>query len=134
MVAAFDGRLDLRLSQQAKGLIDVRAFWITLFIAGLIGGATVRTLAEEAPTFAIVIKDHRYEPAEIKVPAGKPFVIKIKNLDPTAEEFESRALKVEKVIAGGSEGTVRARGLAPGRYEFIGDYHPDTANGVLIAE
>src|SRR5260370_273328 len=98
-------------------------FWRVLFLAGLLGGAIVPVLAEEASTFEIVIKDHRYEPAEIKVAAGRPFVIRIKNLDPTAEEFESPALKVEKVIAGGSEGTVRARGLAPGRYEFIGEYH-----------
>jgi Cupredoxin-like domain len=90
--------------------------------------------AEEPATFSIAIKDHQYEPAELKVPANKPFAIKITNLDATAEEFESHEMKIEKVIAGGSEGTVRILGLDPGRYEFIGEYHAETANGVLVAE
>ncbi len=46
----------------------------------------------------------------------------------------SSALKVEKVIAGGGEGSVRLRPLDPGRYPFMGEYHADTAKGVVIAE
>ena len=91
-------------------------------------------LAAEPPTFELTIKDHRYEPAELKVPAGKPFVIRIKNLDATVEEFESPALKIEKVIAGQAEGLVRSHGLDRGRYDFIGEFHSDTAKGVLIVE
>ncbi len=96
--------------------------------------AITPALADEPPTIDITIKDHRYEPSELKVPAGQPFVLKIKNLDASAEEFESSKLKVEKVIAGGGEGRVRVRSLDPGRYEFIGEYHADTARGVLVAE
>jgi hypothetical protein len=29
---------------------------------------------------------------------------------------------------------VRIGPLAPGRYEFIGEFHADTAKGVIIAE
>jgi hypothetical protein len=29
---------------------------------------------------------------------------------------------------------VRLRPLAPGRYPFAGEYHSDTAQGVMIAE
>jgi hypothetical protein len=29
---------------------------------------------------------------------------------------------------------VRLRPLAPGRYAFMGEYHSDTAKGVVIAE
>ena len=68
------------------------------------------------------------------VPAGKPAVLNIKNEDATAEEFDSSALKIEKVIGGGNEGTVRLRPLDPGRYPFMGEYHSDTAQGVVIAE
>ena len=46
----------------------------------------------------------------------------------------SAALKVEKVFAGNSEGIIRISPLDKGRYEFIGEYHSDTAKGVLIAE
>ena len=63
--------------------------------------------AEEPPMIAVTIKDHRFIPSEIHVPQGKPFTLKITNDDPTPEEFISTALKVEKVIVGGTYGTVR---------------------------
>ena len=92
------------------------------------------TLAQDAITIDIVIKDHKFQPAEPRAPAGKPIVLRVKNQDPTAEEFESNSLKVEKVIAGNSEALIRIRPLAPGRYTFFGEYHEDTAQGALIAE
>jgi plastocyanin len=111
----------------------VRALWQVLAAAILTTPAP--TFAAEAVTLDLTIKDHRFEPTELKVPAGTPFVIRITNMDPTAEEFDSSALKVEKVIAGNGEGLVRKNhGLGAGRYEFIGEYHPDTAKGVLVAE
>ena len=50
-----------------------------------------------------------------------------------AEEFDSTALKVEKVVAGNSRGNVRIRALAPGNYPFMGEYHSATAQGVVVA-
>ena len=91
-------------------------------------------LAEEPTQVELIIKDHRFAPAEIHVPAGKPTVITVRNQDETAEEFDSTALKVEKVVAGGGYGTVRLRPLAAGRYPFIGEYHAATAQGVVIAD
>ena len=82
----------------------------------------------------LVIRNHKFEPQEIRVPAGKRVSIYVSNEDATPEEFESAALKVEKVIAGKSKVLVRIGPLAPGRYEFIGDFHADTAKGVMIAE
>jgi hypothetical protein len=104
-------------------------------LVGVALATPLHAFAAEPLTLALTIRDHRFEPAELKVPTGQPFVIRIRNLDPTAEEFESPALKVEKVIAGEGEGLVRnSHGLAAGRYDFIGEYHSDTAKGVLIAE
>jgi plastocyanin len=93
--------------------------------------ASVHAVAQE---FNIVIRDHKFEPQEIRVPAGKRVSIYITNEDASPEEFESRTLKVEKVIPGKSKGVVRIGPLAPGRYEFIGEFHADTAKGVVIAE
>jgi hypothetical protein len=91
-------------------------------------------LADEPTQVELIIKDHRFSPAEIHVPAGKPTIITVRNQDDTAEEFDSTALKVEKVVAGGSYGTVRLRPLGHGQYPFIGEYHADTAQGVVIAD
>jgi hypothetical protein len=56
------------------------------------------------------------------------------NEDSTTEEFDSKALKVEKVVAGNSTGNVHLRPLSPGRYPFMGEFHSATAQGVVIAE
>jgi hypothetical protein len=105
---------------------------LALVILGL--GSVCAVAAEEPLTIEVTLKDHRFTPAEIHVVSGKPTVLRVKNEDATAEEFESSALKVEKVIAGHSSGIVRLRALAPGRYPFAGEFHDDTAKGVVIAE
>jgi hypothetical protein len=68
------------------------------------------------------------------VKAGKPIQLLVKNNDSTPEEFDSHDLKTEKVIAAGASSVIRLRSLAPGRYKFSGEYHSDTAKGVLVAE
>ncbi len=98
------------------------------------GFCPFRPAAAEDTIINVTIKDHQFSPSEIHVKAGQPAQLKIKNEDTTAEEFDSSALKVEKVIAGGKEGTIRLRALQPGRYPFIGEYHESTAKGVVIAE
>jgi plastocyanin len=82
----------------------------------------------------LVIRNNKFEPEEIRVPANKRVSIFVTNEDATPEEFDSTALKVEKVIPGKSKGLVRIGPLVPGRYEFIGEFHADTAKGVVIAE
>ena len=68
------------------------------------------------------------------MPANKRVTITVINDDATPEEFESKALKVEKVIPGKSKGVVRIGPLKPGRYPFVGEFHEDTAKGTVIAE
>jgi plastocyanin len=81
----------------------------------------------------ITIREHKFEPAEIKVPAGKKLKLVIDNQDATAEEFESYELNREKVVPAKSQATLFVGPLKPGRYPFFGDFNKETANGVLIA-
>lgn len=90
--------------------------------------------AEEPLTYTITIKDHRFDPAELKVPAGKKIKLVVKNEDKTAEEFESHDLHREKIIAGGAEASFTLRPLDKGTYTFFGEFNPETAQGKLIAE
>jgi plastocyanin len=90
--------------------------------------------AADAAAVTLSIKDHKFTPAEIHVKADTPSEFTIVNQDSTVEEFDSTSLKVEKVVAGNAEGTVRIRPLAPGRYPFIGEFHSDSAQGIVIAE
>ena len=102
-----------------------------LLLALFAGGPAI---AEDLTNINVTIKDHRFSPSEIHVPAGKPTQLTITNEDSTAEEFDSSALKVEKVIAGGRTATVRLRPLGAERFPFMGEYHADTAQGVVISE
>lgn len=84
--------------------------------------------------FRLVIKDHRFQPAELNIPSGKKIRLLIENQDATPEEFESHALNREKVIAGHGTATLYIGPLAPGRYAYFGEFNEATAQGVLIAQ
>ena len=87
----------------------------------------------QTPQFTLTIKEHRFVPSELTVPAGKRLRLVIDNQDPTPEEFESHSLRVEKVIPGRSKGAVSVGPLNPGSYEFVGEFHESTAKGTLHA-
>ena len=89
--------------------------------------------AEDSVTVQISLKDHRFQPAELHAPAGKPITIIVKNLDSTPAEFESNMLRVEKVVTGGGTISIRVRPLEPGRYRFFDDFHQET-QGYLIVQ
>jgi hypothetical protein len=86
------------------------------------------------PEYALVIQDHRFQPAEIVVPADRKIKLVVENRDATPEEFESKSMKREKVIAGKSKATIFIGPLAPGRYPFVGEYNEATAQGVVVAQ
>jgi hypothetical protein len=88
------------------------------------------------PEFTIVIRDHRFEPVQVQVPAGKKFRIVIDNQDSSPEEFESYALNREKHIGPNSRVTIFLGPLDPGRYLFEGESKTrgrDPALGVIEA-
>lgn len=103
-------------------------------IYGLAILTTLTLATARADDYSITIKDHRFRPVELKVPADKRIIITVINDDPTPEEFESKVLKVEKIIPGKSKATVRIGPLKPGRYPFFGEFHEATAQGAVIAE
>jgi len=50
------------------------------------------------PAFKLTLRDHRFEPAELVVPAGQKIKLEVENQDATPEEFESYELNREKVV------------------------------------
>ncbi len=103
-------------------------------VLGTVAMMTAGAATAGADEYVVTIKDHRFTPAEIKVPANQRLTITVVNEDATAEEFESNPMKVEKVVAGKSKATVRIGPLKPGRYPFVGEYNEATAKGAVIAE
>lgn len=88
----------------------------------------------ESEAYVIVIKNHRFEPSELTLPAGQRIKLTIHNRDATAEEFESKDLRREKIIAGNSSASVWVGPLPAGEYGFFGEFHEETAQGRLIAK
>jgi hypothetical protein len=99
----------------------------------IVAAAGAGARAQDAAEVAISVKDHHFQPGEIRAPANRPLTIRVKNLDTTPMEFESLSLRVEKVVAAGGEGVLHVRALAPGRYEFFDDFHPET-RGTLVVQ
>ena len=105
-----------------------------LVLLSLATAAVLVPVELRAQDVTITIKNHRFTPSEVKVPANKRIQVTVVNDDPTPEEFESKEMKVEKVIPGKSKGVVRIGPLVPGRYPFFGEFNEATAKGVVIAE
>jgi len=107
----------------------------TLALAvALLAGVNTAVLAADPAEVPLTIENHRFSPAELKVKANAPFVIVVTNKDKTPEEFESKELKLEKVVPPGQTVKIRVRALKPGTYKFFGEYNEKTAQGKIVAE
>jgi hypothetical protein len=104
-----------------------------LLVLALIFDHATSAMAQDAP-YTLIVKDHKFQPTEIEIPADKKITLIVKNQDPTPEEFESIELRREKVVPGGEQITVYIGPLKPGRYEFFGDFNPATARGHIVAK
>jgi plastocyanin len=103
----------------------------------LVVAAALVTLAPMAKaddtTLEISVKDHKFEPAEVKAAAGSAIVFKVKNLDAGPVEFESEPLQFETVVKPNAELLVKVKPQKPGRYVFFDDLHQET-KGTLVVE
>ena len=89
--------------------------------------------AQQATEIQVTYSNGQFQPNEVRAPADKPIAFRVRNLDAKAIEFESKSLRVEKVVAANAEGIVNVRAQKPGRYEFYNDFN-DKARGALIVE
>jgi len=103
-----------------------------MLCAALALSGTAAARADDAH-FELTIKDRKFDPPELSVPAGVKFTLTVKNLDSAVSEFESSELNREKVVVGGGAVTVYLGPLAPGSYEFFDDFNP-TARGHIVAK
>lgn len=107
-----------------------------LLLLSFLAAVPLATAVDPAPAneVTLTIRDHKFEPAELIVPAGQKVKIKVVNADPTPEEFESHELNREKVIPGKATAMIFVGPLKPGEYPFFGEFNPKTAQGKLIAK
>jgi high-affinity iron transporter len=105
---------------------------VAVAMLGLLLLGTGAAQAQNLPT--LEFRQHRFVPDRIEVPAHQKFQLQVKNTDTTADEFESTELNREKLVPPGQAVTLFLGPLDPGEYHFVGDFHQDTAKGVLVAK
>jgi heme/copper-type cytochrome/quinol oxidase subunit 2 len=101
-------------------------------IAALLTSLTA--LGADDLSFELSLKDHKFTPAELTIPADKRVKLTIKNLDATAAEFESHNFKAEKIVPSGGEVSLYIGPLKAGTYGFFDDFHEDQTKGTLTAK
>ena len=114
--------------------MSLRVFLRTLACA-LTSGVVIGTAhADDIPSYNLTIKAGRFIPETVEAAANTKFRLLIKNEGPGAEEFESAELRKEKVLAAGASSFIVFQPLKPGSYGFFGEFHPDTAQGRIVAK
>ena len=90
--------------------------------------------AADAPSYTLTLKDHRYQPSELRIPTNVRIKLELINQDPSPEEFESDDFPAEKIVMPNSRTSLFIGPFKPGRYRFYGDFHQPTAQGTLVVE
>jgi len=102
----------------------------TLAMSAVAAGSAMAETAE----YRLTIKNHRFEPSTLTIPANRKVKLIVENLDSSPEEFESHSLNREKIIPGNSKATLYVGPLNPGSYDFFGEFNPKTATGTIIVK
>lgn len=90
--------------------------------------------AAEPSAYTLVLKNHRYQPSVLHIPANTRVRLEVINQDDSPEEFESNDFPAEKIVMPNSRISLSIGPFKPGRYGFYGDFHQPTAQGSLIVE
>ncbi len=88
--------------------------------------------ATAMPSFELTIKNHKFIPQELSIPADQEVKLTIKNLDATTAEFESDDFQAEKAVPSEGEVSLYIPPLKPGKYGFYDDFHEDETRGTLL--
>ena len=98
----------------------------------LLAAPALSTAAFADPT--LTFQDGTFLPARLEVTGADSVTITLINAGAEPVEFESHALRKEKVLAPGASSFIVLRGVGPGEYDFFDDFHPDAAKGVLVVK
>lgn len=109
-------------------------FWGVTMAGWLLAGLTSAVHAQGLPVFEITAKDGRLTPAQLQVPAGQRIKLVIHNASQGPIEFENLTMHIEKVLGAGATSFVVLPALLPGSYEFVDEFHSDTARMQVIAK
>lgn len=117
-------------SNPLSGLLAL-AFAVASAMA--VPGTAIAASAGAPPSITLTLKDHRFTPATLTVPAGTRVRVTLINRDPATEEFDSHDLRVEQLVTPMGKVSFDIGPLRPGQYSFMGEFHAGTAQGKVVA-
>lgn len=104
----------------------------SLFYSAIVPAFLLFTTAAQAEDYVITLKDHKFSPKELSIPAGQKVKVTVKNMDSSPAEFESHELNREKVISANSEAIIFIGPLDSGSYGYFDEFHPDTKGTIVV--
>jgi hypothetical protein len=91
--------------------------------------AATSAWADAPQAITLTLKDHRFTPASLNLPAGHKVHVTLINQDAATEEFDSHDLRLEEVVTPMGRISFDIGPLTPGQYSFMGEFHAETAQG-----
>ena len=107
---------------ERRSLVGATAVVVLLvLLSGVLNVTSLETVGEDAKAGAVAVgmKDTLFDPTELKVQAGQPVTLIVKNDDLGVHTFTVRDLGINEVVIGGSEKLIAIASSAPGNYEFV---------------
>ena len=89
--------------------------------------------ADDIAVYKLAVRDGKFDPAVLEVPAGKRFRLEVSNENRKAIEFESKDLKQEKVVPPGAKVTVNVSPLKAGEYTYFDEFDQANSRGKIVA-
>ncbi len=107
---------------------SLAAAWVALAASAAFAAPT------DSPGVTLTLKDHKFTPAAFTVPAGQKVMLTVINQDAATEEFDSHDLQVERLVTPNGRARFSIGPLKLGSYRFMGEFHAQTAQGVVTVQ
>lgn len=110
---------------------------LTTRLALILGASLMASAAlAETPTATVTMTDGVVSPQTVEIPAGQQMTLIVVNAGKKPAEFESKRLRIERIVAPGATLNLTLRPLPAGEYPFVEEFHEnlDTSHGTIVAK
>ena len=92
------------------------------------------SMFSHADEYVITLKNKKFSPNDLSIPAGHKVKVTVKNQDKFPAEFESSDLNREKLLPARRAVTLYIGPLDIGYYKYCDDFHCDRTKGLITSK
>jgi hypothetical protein len=107
---------------------------VIVLALAMLGTPVPLALAQGLVEVPLAMEKDRLVPGEVKVKAGRAFILVLTNKDDITHELDIPKLRIEKKVRPGQTLKLQIPALKPGKYELVDDDSTPTLKGVMVAE